>query len=128
MKNLGSERWIFALDSTFQIGVDSLPLVIGGILCSNTHSFLPTISAFVNREDSKAFEVIFAYLKSVGVPPPALSMTDGDLASRDALGKVWPELKMAMCWFHTKKASKRKLGKAKQFFIRFRTNFFLSLF
>lgn len=106
-----NERWIFALDTTFQVGVDSLPLVIGGILDAHSHSFLPTFSAFVNRQDSKTFEAIFDYLKSVGVPAPSLSMSDGDLAARDALAKVWPELKMAMCWYHTKKASKRKLGK-----------------
>ena len=95
-----------AIDATFQVTVDKLPLIFVGII-SPIEGFLPILAGIQDHLDTETFKLIFGYLKDNGFPAPTALQADGC----KALKEIWPECDLSMCYFHTKKNCKRELGK-----------------
>ena len=99
-----------AIDATFQVTVDKLPLIFAGII-SPTEGFLPIFAGIQDHLDTETFKLIFSYMKENGFPAPTALQADGCKATRKALKEIWPDCDLCMCYFHTKKNCKRELGK-----------------
>ena len=99
-----------AIDATYQVTVDKLPLVFVGII-SPTESFLPVLSGIQDKLDTDTFRIIFKWIKDQGLPAPTALQADGDRATRKAAKEIWPECELSMCWYHCKKNCRRELGK-----------------
>ena len=58
-----------AIDATFQLTVDKLPLIFAGII-SPTEGFLPILAGILDHLDTETFKLIFSYPKDNGFPAP----------------------------------------------------------
>ena len=101
---------MMAIDATFQVTVDKLPLIFAGII-SPTEGFLSILAGIQDHLDTDTFKLIFGYLKDNGFPAPTALQADGCKATRKALKEIWPECDLSMCYIQTKKNCKRELGK-----------------
>lgn len=103
-------RYMLAVDATFQVTVDKLPLLFVGII-SPTDGFLPVLAGIQDRLDTDTFRIVFQWISENGFPAPTAIMADGDKATRKAIKEIWPEVDLCMCWYHVKKNCRRELGK-----------------
>ena len=66
---------MMAIDATFQVTVDKLPLILVGIL--SPEGFLPILAGIQDHLDTATFKLIFTYLKENGFPAPTALQADG---------------------------------------------------
>ena len=103
-------RYMMAIDATYQVCVDKLPLIFVGII-SPADGFLPVLAALQDKLDTETFRLIFRWIKENGFPEPTALQADGDKATRKAAREIWPDIDLCMCWYHVKKNCKRELSK-----------------
>ena len=81
---------------------------------ANGH-FVPIGVCLTNREDTETFEFLFKWIKESATNAPYALMSDADMASRNAAVNIFGDkLVLLMCYYHQKKAVKRKLQFVKE--------------
>ena len=83
-------------------------------MTANGH-FVPIGVCLTNREDTETFEFLFKWIKESATNAPYALMSDADMASRNAAVNIFGDkLVLLMCYYHQKKAVKRKLQFVKE--------------
>ena len=99
---------------TYQTNVEDAPMLQFGVLTANGH-FVPIGVCLTNREDTETFEFLFKWIKESATNAPYALMSDADMASRNAAVNIFGDkLVLLMCYYHQKKAVKRKLQFVKE--------------
>ena len=78
--------------------------------------YVPVACALANKEINQIFEFVllcycydfapknfmFQWIDEVSATPPYQLMADGDQATRIAAERVWPNIKLLMCYIHVR--------------------------
>ena len=106
------KRWMLSLDSTYQTNTEDCPLIFFG--SSNKDGKFNGIGAILsNREDKKAFDFLFDYVKNTAEPLPTAVMADADKAITSSVRDILPGSKRLTCFFHIMKNVRQRLSRVK---------------
>ena len=94
---------MFALDHTYQLTVEDIPMMMVGQLQQTKH-FIPFLCVLQNREDKEAFDVVLNYIKDKRQVPPVAILGDASKAFSASIKEQLPDTIRLTCWFHMIKA------------------------
>ncbi|KAL0217123.1 hypothetical protein RCL1_007606 [Eukaryota sp. TZLM3-RCL] len=106
---------VLFLDCTYRTNVNNMPLLHGvGMTCLNT-----TFSAFfclLRDETQSSYMWALKQLQNILISPPAVVVTDRELALMNALQDVFPYTNRILCWFHIRQNINSKHSAANSVF------------
>ena len=99
MKNLelSTDRWMLALDSTYQTNMDECPVIMFGKIGADGQ-FQPIGLALTKKEDMESYKLVLDFIRETSEVNPESVMADGDHAITAAAEEVFPT---AVRLFHT---------------------------
>ena len=106
------KNWVLSVDSTYQTNSEDCPLIFFGS-CSKYGKFNGIGAILSNREDKKAFDFLFEFVKENAEPSPTAVMADADKAISSSIKDKLPGSVRLTCFFHVMKNVKQKLAKVK---------------
>ena len=101
---------VLGLDNTYKTNRFSMPLLD---ICGSTgdNKTIQIAIAFLDRENTEAFvwalEQLQLLQQEYNIAPPAIIITDRDLACLNALGQVYPRVPSLVCTWHMHKDIER---------------------
>ena len=112
MKNLelSTDRWMLALDSTYQTNMDECPVIMFGKIGADG-KFRPIGLVLTKKEDMDSYKLVLDFIRETSKVNPESVMADGDPAITAAAEEVFPNAVRLMCFTHVMRNVNEKLAR-----------------
>ena len=105
----GSERWMLALDATYQTNMEECPVIIFGKTGSDG-KFHAVGFALTKKEDKESYKFVLDWISRTSKKQPECVMADGDTAITAAILSTFPNATRMMCFTHVVRNTNERMA------------------
>ena len=105
----GSERWMLALDATYQTNMEECPVIIFGKTGSDG-KFHAVGFALTKKEDKESYKFVLDWISRTSKKQPGCVMADGNTAITAAILSTFPNATRMMCFTHVVRNTSQRIS------------------